>query len=62
MTDTGDKIEHPGLTISVYRINSTTLERTRPVTRVLPAADEPVISLVFPPCECPRHRDTAAPR
>lgn len=45
---------HPGLTISVYRVDPRTLTRTPAVARMLPASEEPVMSLAYPPCACPR--------
>lgn len=62
MTDTGSESAHPGLTISVYRINPATLERTPVRTRTLAPLDMPVMSLAFPPCECPQCRTAGAPR
>lgn len=62
MTDTGSEITHPGLTVSVYRINPQTLERSPVHTRTLAPLDEPVMNLAFPPCQCPRCRSTGAPR
>ena len=62
MTDTGSNATHPGLTITVYRVNSETLERTPLGSRTLPAVDEPVINLAFPPCECPRCKAGTAAR
>ncbi|WP_159039630.1 hypothetical protein [Streptomyces sp. TP-A0356] len=54
-TGSDDKTTHPGLTISVYRLDPATGQRTplRPARHV-PPADEPAFSLAFPPCECPR--------
>ncbi|GGT44696.1 hypothetical protein GCM10010271_55950 [Streptomyces kurssanovii] len=46
--------QHPGLTISVYRVNPHTLDRTEAMERVLPASEEPVMSHAYPPCGCPR--------
>ena len=60
MTDTGSETMHPGLTITVYRINPESLKRTLIGSRVIPPADEAVISLAFPPCECLQCR-TARP-
>ncbi|MFF9324055.1 hypothetical protein ACF1AY_04980 [Streptomyces sp. NPDC014776] len=58
MTTTGSNGGmHPGLTITIYRVNPQTLARTRPRTRVIEPADGPAESLVFPPCECPRCSD-----
>ena len=62
MTDTGSDIEHPGLTITVYRINGATLERTPMGSRTLLPPAEPAMSLAFPPCECPRCKDGKAAR
>lgn len=45
---------HPGLTITVYRVDPKTMERTPVRSRSLPPAKEPVFSLAFPPCECSR--------
>jgi hypothetical protein len=59
VTTTDGGIAHPGLTISVYRVNPSTLDRTKAVERVLPAAEEPVMSHAFPPCECPRCTGTS---
>jgi hypothetical protein len=44
-----------GLTIAVYRVNPVTGERTtvKESTRV-PADDHPIMTGVFPPCECPK--------
>jgi hypothetical protein len=60
VTETGSDIAHPGITVSVYRINPQTLERTPISSRALPASDHAVISLAFPPCECPRCRTKGA--
>lgn len=43
---------HPGLTITVYRVDPETMERTPVCSRSLPPADEPVFSMAFPPCRC----------
>ncbi|MFI9772048.1 hypothetical protein ACIHJG_35085 [Streptomyces sp. NPDC052415] len=62
MTDTGGQAAHPGITVSVYRINPETLKRTHVSSRKLPALDDPVLNLAFPPCECPRCRSLGASR
>ncbi|MFF1743239.1 hypothetical protein [Streptomyces mirabilis] len=54
MTDTGSDSMHPGLTLTVYRVNPETMERTPVCSRVLPPADEAVFSMAFPPCGCSR--------
>ncbi|WP_143674238.1 MULTISPECIES: hypothetical protein [Streptomyces] len=54
MTDTGSDSMHPGLTITVYRVNPETMERTPIRSRALPPADQPVSSLAYPPCACSR--------
>ncbi|WP_328449870.1 hypothetical protein OG780_19345 [Streptomyces sp. NBC_00386] len=54
MTATGSDSMHPGLTITVYRVDPKTMERTPVRSRSLPPAKEPVFSLAFPPCECSR--------
>lgn len=54
VTETGSEITHPGLTITVYRVNPETMKRTPATSRVLPASDHAEISLAFPPCKCPR--------
>ncbi|MFE2533062.1 hypothetical protein [Streptomyces sp. NPDC059371] len=56
MTDTSSDSLHPGLTITVYRVDPVTMERTPVHSRSLPPADEPSFSLAFPPCECSRCR------
>ncbi|WP_156727321.1 hypothetical protein [Streptomyces apocyni] len=43
---------HPGLTITVYRVNSGTMARTSGYTRVLAPAERPPETLAYPPCEC----------
>ncbi|MFF4541058.1 hypothetical protein [Streptomyces aureus] len=45
---------HPGLTITVYRVNPATMERTPVQSRSVPPAEEPAFSLAFAPCECSR--------
>ncbi|WP_369243654.1 hypothetical protein [Streptomyces sp. R41] len=52
MTDTGSDSMHPGLTITVYRVDPETMKRTPVYSRSLSPADEPVFSLAFPPCRC----------
>lgn len=48
---------HHGLTVTVYRVNRLTGERTEPVTRFLRAVSVPECS-AWPPCRCPRARAT----
>ncbi|MER6531367.1 hypothetical protein [Streptomyces sp. NPDC001508] len=62
MTDTGSETTPPGITVSVYRINPETLQRTPVHTRTLAPLDVPVFNLEFPPCECPRCRTAGASR
>lgn len=59
-TERSDHITHPGLTIEVYRLDPVTGRRTpvRP-RRSVPPADDPVMNLAFPPCQCPLHREGA---
>ncbi|MEU9015374.1 hypothetical protein AB0D12_37800 [Streptomyces sp. NPDC048479] len=54
MTTTGSGKGHPGLAISVYRVDPQTHVRTPVKARVLPAAEEPPFSMAYPPCDCPR--------
>jgi hypothetical protein len=49
---------HPGLIVTTYRVNSTTGETTQPATRELRAVEPLPPCLAWPPCACPRHRDT----
>ncbi|MFF3327820.1 hypothetical protein [Streptomyces sp. NPDC002889] len=53
MTTTGSGTPNPGLTISIYRVDPRTLERSPAVARMLPASDEPVMTSAYPPCACP---------
>ncbi|CAM5246952.1 hypothetical protein GCM10010345_04370 [Streptomyces canarius] len=54
-TDGDGRVAHPGLTISVYRLDLVTGQRTqvRP-PRHVPPSDELPLNLAFPPCECHR--------
>jgi hypothetical protein len=49
---------HPGLRISVYRVDPRTMKRTPIRAGTLPAADDVIFNMAFPPCECPRCRGT----
>ncbi|GAA3766706.1 hypothetical protein [Streptomyces chiangmaiensis] len=62
MTDTGSDTAHPGLIITVYRVNPETLKRTPVSSSVVPAANHVAMNLAFPPCECPRCRAKEASR
>ncbi|MGW2563180.1 hypothetical protein ACWCXB_28930 [Streptomyces sp. NPDC001514] len=54
MTTTGNGASHPGLAISVYRVNPETKVRTPVKECTLPAADQPAFSLAYPACACAR--------
>ncbi|MGW0553241.1 hypothetical protein ACWDZ6_03335 [Streptomyces sp. NPDC002926] len=54
MTTTGSGKDHPGLAISVYRVDPKTNARTPVKTCALPAAEELPFSMAYPPCACPR--------
>ncbi|MEU6347038.1 hypothetical protein ABZ883_39545 [Streptomyces sp. NPDC046977] len=53
-TTANDASVHPGLIVRIYRVNPKTMQRTLPITRTVPAADGPMITSLFPPCECDR--------
>lgn len=44
----------PGLTVTVYQVDSDTGERGPAQTRVLPPSSEPMATSQFPPCACAR--------
>ncbi|MET9107179.1 hypothetical protein [Streptomyces zhihengii] len=55
-TPQSDTPQH-GLTVSVYRVDPETGDRTSvQEQRFLPADETPVMHLAFPPCACPRCR------
>ncbi|MGW1137931.1 hypothetical protein [Streptomyces zhihengii] len=55
-TPQSDTPQH-GLTVSVYRADPETGDRTSvQEQRFLPADETPVMHLAFPPCACPRCR------
>ncbi len=50
-------MEHPGLTVTTYRVDPETGDRIGERTQVLPASETPdVPHQLWPPCQCPRHR------
>ncbi|MGW6458040.1 hypothetical protein ACWF94_19365 [Streptomyces sp. NPDC055078] len=57
MTTTGDGTARKDLTISVYRVDPKTLDRTPVKSCVLPPAEVPMMSQAYPPCRCTRCTD-----
>jgi len=54
VTTTGSGKDHPGLAISVYRVDPKTKVRTPVKACVLPAVESLPFSIAYPPCACPR--------
>ena len=49
---------HPGISIAVYKVDGGTGERGPVTERThLRSEDAPLLTGVWPPCRCPRHRD-----
>ena len=49
---------HPGMTITVYKVDPTTGARSgQQTTTVQRPSEAPPMNSGYPPCECPRHRE-----
>lgn len=54
MADTSQRLaEHPGLRLKVYHVDPVTLARSGTVEKRARPSKTPVVSMAFPPCECP---------
>ncbi|MFF5009647.1 hypothetical protein ACFY3G_43320 [Streptomyces phaeochromogenes] len=62
MTTKGSAPTHPGLTIRVYRVDPETMEETPVCARTLPASDEAMMTVAYPPCGCERCSKTGSAR
>lgn len=54
--------EHPRLSIAVYTVDGATGEPGEKAHRALGDDPGPLLTGVWPPCRCPRHRDKGSAR